>query len=45
MVIDAPRGDETVYTATDRWRSSIREAGVRAERLLSAIRRLVTDPD
>lgn len=44
-VIDAPRGDETVYSATDRWRSSLREAGVRAERLLSAIGRLMTDPD
>ena len=45
VVIDAPRGDETVYSATDRWRSSLREAGVRAERLLSAIRRLMTNPD
>ena len=45
IVIDTPRGDETVYSATDRWRSSLREAGVRAERLLSAIRRLMTNPD
>ena len=45
MVIDAPRGDETVYSATDRWLSSLREAGVRAERLLSAIRELATKPN
>lgn len=45
IVIDAPRGDETVYSATDRWRSSLREAGVRAERLLSAIRGLMTTRD
>lgn len=45
IVIDAPRGGETVYSATDRWRSSLREAGVRAERLRSAIRRLMTNPD
>ena len=44
-VIDAPRGDETVYSATDRWLSSLREAGVRAERLLSAIRELATKPN
>ncbi len=45
MVIDAPRGDETVYSATDRWRSSLREAGVRAEQLRRAIRGLMTNPD
>ena len=45
IVIDAPRGDETVYSATDRWRSSLREAGVRAERLRSAIGRLMTNPE
>ena len=44
MVIDAPRGAETVYSATDRWLSSLREAGVRTERLLSAIRELMTNP-
>ena len=41
-VIDAPRGDETVYSATDRWLSSLREAGERAERLLRAIKELTT---
>ena len=40
-VIDAPRGDETVYSATDRWLSSLRQAGVRAEQLLSALRGLM----
>ena len=40
-VIDAPRGDETVYSATDRWLSSLREAGVRGEKLLSALRGLM----
>ena len=45
IVIDAPRGDETVYSATDRWRSALRETGVRAERLRSAIGRLMTDPE
>ena len=41
-VIDAPRGDETVYSATDRWLSSLREAGERAEHLLRAIKELMT---
>ena len=40
-VIDAPGGDETVYSATDRWLSSLREAGVRGEQLLSALRGLM----
>ena len=42
-VIDAPRGDETVYSATDRWLSALREAGERAERLLRAIRALMIE--
>lgn len=41
-VIDAPRGDETVYSATDRWLSSLREAAQRAERLFCAIEELMT---
>ena len=41
-VIDAPRGDETVYSATDRWLSSLREAAQRAARLLCAIEELMT---
>ena len=45
MVIDAPRGDETVYSATDRWLSSLRDAGVRAEQLLSAISGLMHQRD
>ena len=44
-VIDAPRGDETVYSATDRWLSSLRDAGVRAEQLLSAISGLMHQRD
>ena len=40
-VIDTPRGDETVYSATDRWLSSLREAAVRAEQLRRAIRGLM----
>ena len=40
-VIDTPRADETVYSATDRWLSSLREAGVRAGHLRSAIRGLM----
>ncbi len=43
-VIDAPPGDETDYSSIDRWRSSLREAGMRAERLLSAIQELATKP-
>ena len=41
-VIDAPRGDETVYSATDRWLSSLREAARRAARLFCAIEELMT---
>ena len=40
-VIDTPRDDETVYSATDRWLSSLREAGVRAEQLRRALRELI----
>ena len=43
-VIDAPRGDETVYSATDRWLNSLREAAERAEHLLSAIKELMARP-
>ena len=41
-VIDAPRGDESVYSATDRWLSSLREVAQRAERLLCSIKKLMT---
>ena len=44
-VIDTPRGDETVYSATDRWLSSVRAAGVRAEQLQHAISGLMHHRD
>ena len=41
-IIDAPRGDETVYSATDRWLSSLLEAAQRAARLFCSIKELMT---
>ena len=44
-VIDTPRGDETVYSATDRWLSSLRATRTRAEQLQHAIRGLMHHRD